>query len=148
MAKPQTNPIELYYWPTPNGWKVTIMLEELGVPYDIISVNIGNGEQFKADFLKIAPNNRMPAIVDSEGPGGGPLSLFESGAILNISAENLANSIPPTSGQREIEVEEWLYWQIANVGPNLGQTNHFRNYAPERRYAINASTMRRIGCMA
>ena len=93
----QTKPIELHYWPTPNGWKITIMLEELGVPYEVKYVNIGKGEQFEPAFLKIAPNNRMPAIVDPEGPGGEPISVFESGAILQYLGRNSGNSIRRTS---------------------------------------------------
>jgi GST-like protein len=125
-------PIDVYYWPTPNGWKITIMLEELGVPYNIIPVNIGKGEQFTPGFLKIAPNNRMPAIVDPEPLGGGaPLSIFESGAILEYLAEKYGKFMPKDP-RGKYEVLQWLYWQMANLGPNSGQANHFRNYATEK----------------
>jgi GSH-dependent disulfide-bond oxidoreductase len=128
MAKP----IDVHYWPTPNGWKVTIMLEELGVPYTIIPVNIGTGEQFKPDFLKISPNNRMPAIVDHEPLGGGaPLAIFESGAILEYLAEKYGKFMPQDT-RGKYDVLQWLYWQMANLGPNSGQANHFRNYAAEK----------------
>ena len=125
-------PIDVHYWPTPNGWKVTIMLEELGVPYNVIPVNIGTGEQFKPDFLKIAPNNRMPAIVDHEPLGGGaPLAIFESGAILEYLAEKYGKFMPKDI-RGKYDVLQWLYWQMANLGPNSGQANHFRNYAVEK----------------
>lgn len=134
-------PIDVHYWPTPNGWKVTIMLEELGVPYNIMPVNIGKGEQFKADFLKIAPNNRMPAIVDHEPLGGGaPLALFESGAILEYLAEKYGKFMPKDP-RGKYDALQWLYWQMANLGPNSGQANHFRNYAVEKiAYGINRYT--------
>jgi GST-like protein len=134
-------PIDVYYWPTPNGWKVTIMLEELGLPYNIIPVNIGKGEQFKPDFLKISPNNRMPAIVDHEPLGGGaPLAIFESGAILEYLAEKYGKFMPKDT-RGKYEVLQWLYWQMANLGPNSGQANHFRHYAPEKiAYGIDRYT--------
>jgi GST-like protein len=134
-------PIDVHYWPTPNGWKVTIMLEELGVPYNIIPVNIGTGEQFKADFLKISPNNRMPAIVDHEPLGGGaPLAIFESGAILEYLAEKYGKFMPKDT-RGKYDVLQWLYWQMANLGPNSGQANHFRHYAPEKiEYGMNRYT--------
>ena len=134
-------PIDVHYWPTPNGWKVTIMLEELGVPYNIIPVNIGKGEQFQPGFLKISPNNRMPAIVDHEPLGGGaPLSIFESGAILEYLAEKYGKFMPNDT-RGKYEVLQWLYWQMANLGPNSGQANHFRNYAAEKiAYGINRYT--------
>ncbi len=136
-----TQPIDVYYWPTPNGWKVTIMLEELGVPYNIIPVNIGKGEQFKPEFLKISPNNRMPAIVDHEpADGRGPLSIFESGAILQYLAEKHGKFLPQDVRGR-YEVLQWLYWQMANLGPMSGQANHFRSYAPQPiEYAIRRYT--------
>lgn len=136
-----TRPIDVYYWPTPNGWKVTIMLEELGVPYNIIPVNIGKGEQFQAGFLKLSPNNRMPAIIDHEPLGGGaPLSIFESGAILEYLAEKYGKFMPKDP-RGKYEVLQWLYWQMANLGPNSGQANHFRNYAAEKiAYGINRYT--------
>jgi GSH-dependent disulfide-bond oxidoreductase len=124
--------LDVYYWPTPNGWKVTIMLEELGVPYNVIPVNIGKGEQFTPEFLRIAPNNRMPAIVDHEPLGGGaPLAIFESGAILEYLAEKYGKFMPKDT-RGKYEVLQWLYWQMANLGPNSGQANHFRNYAAEK----------------
>jgi GST-like protein len=137
MAQTQTNPIELHYWPTPNGWKVAIMLEELGVPYEVKYVNIGKGEQFTPEFLAISPNNRMPVIVDPEGPGGSPISVFESAAILIYLGRKFARFYPVEDERRLVAVEEWLAWQIANVGPVFGHNNHFRNYAPEKApYAI------------
>ena len=133
-------PIELHYWPTPNGWKITIMLEELGVPYDVKYVDIGRGEQFEPSFLKIAPNNRMPAIVDPEGPDGKPISIFESGAILQYLGRKFGRFYP--AGERErVEVEQWLFWQVGGLGPMAGQANHFRIYAPEKvQYAIDRYT--------
>ncbi|KZK79548.1 MULTISPECIES: glutathione S-transferase N-terminal domain-containing protein [unclassified Pseudovibrio] len=131
MAVSQTKPIELYYWPTPNGWKISIMLEELGVPYDLKLVNIGRGEQFEPDFLKIAPNNRMPAIVDPEGPGGEPISIFESGAIMQYLGRKF-NQFYPSKERARVETEEWLMWQMGGFGPMLGQNHHFRVYAPEK----------------
>jgi GST-like protein len=133
-------PIELYFWPTPNGHKITIMLEECRLPYEIRPVNIGRGDQFKPVFLAISPNNRMPAIVDPDGPGGEPVSVFESGAILQYLGRKTGKFYPADERQR-IAVEEWLYWQMANLGPNAGQAHHFRNYAPERiRYGIDRYT--------
>lgn len=124
-------PIELYYWPTPNGWKITIMLEELGVPYVVKYVNIGRGDQFAPDFLKISPNNRMPAIVDPDGPGGEPISVFESGAILQYLGRRYGKFYPSDERAR-VEVEQWLFWQVGGLGPMAGQAHHFRQYAPER----------------
>lgn len=133
----QTRPIELHYWPTPNGWKIAIMLEELGVPYEIRYVNISRGEQFSPDFLAISPNNRMPAIIDPEGPGGAPISVFESGAILLYLGRKFGRFYPGDERAR-VAVEEWLMWQMAGFGPMLGQNHHFRNYAPEKLpYAID-----------
>jgi len=128
----EARPIELFYWPTPNGWKITIMLEELGAPYEVRYVNIGRGEQFAPDFLRISPNNRMPAIVDPDGPGGEPISVFESGAILMYLGRKFGRFYPVEDERRRVEVEEWLCWQIGGVGPMFGQNNHFRNYAPEK----------------
>lgn len=127
----QILPIELYYWPTPNGWKISIMLEELGVPYEVKYVNIGKGEQFEPGFLAIAPNNRMPAIIDPEGPGGGPVSVFESGAILQYLGRKFGRFYPQEERAR-IAVEEWLFWQVGGLGPMAGQAHHFRIYAPEK----------------
>lgn len=136
----QTRPIELHYWPTPNGWKVSIMLEELGVPYGVHYVNIGRGEQFRPEFLKIAPNNRMPAIIDPEGPGGEPISIFESGAILQYLGRKFGRFYPADERQR-VEVEQWLYWQVGGLGPMAGQAHHFRQYASEKiPYAIERYT--------
>ncbi|MCB1446748.1 MAG: glutathione S-transferase N-terminal domain-containing protein [Rhizobiaceae bacterium] len=133
-------PIELYYWPTPNGWKITIMLEELGIPYAVKYVNIGRGDQFEPGFLRIAPNNRMPAIVDPDGPGGAPVSVFESGAILQYLGRKYARFYPMDE-RRRIEVEEWLFWQVGGLGPMAGQAHHFRNYAPEKiQYGIDRYT--------
>jgi len=133
-------PIDLYYWPTPNGWKITIMLEECGLPYNVHPVNIGKGEQFKPDFLAISPNNRMPAIVDPDGPGGQPISVFESGAILQYLGRKTGQFYPSDERQR-VEVEQWLFWQMGGFGPMLGQVHHFRIYAPEKTpYAIDRYT--------
>jgi GST-like protein len=122
-------PIELHYWPTPNGWKVAIALEEMGLPYDVRPVNIGRGEQFAPEFLRISPNNRMPAIVDPEGPDGAPISVFESGAIL-LYLSRKSGLFHGTTERQRVAVEEWLTWQIGGVGPMAGQAHHFLNYAP------------------
>ena len=122
-------PIALHYWPTPNGWKITIALEEMGLPYDVHPVNIGAGEQFAPDFLKIAPNNRMPAIVDPEGPDGAPISLFESGAILQYLARK-TGQFGGSNAREQAAVEQWLMWQMGGVGPMAGQAHHFLQYAP------------------
>lgn len=128
--------IDLYYWPTPNGWKITIMLEECGLPYRVIPVNIGAGEQFKPDFLKISPNNRMPAIVDHDAPGG-PLAIFESGAILLYLAEKTGRFLPRDLHARMATLQ-WLFWQVGGLGPMAGQLGHFRNYAADKiAYAID-----------
>ncbi|NVK35764.1 MAG: glutathione S-transferase N-terminal domain-containing protein [Rhodobacteraceae bacterium] len=131
MSVSQTKAIELYYWPTPNGWKISIMLEELGVPYDVKLINIGKGEQFAPEFLKFSPNNRMPAIIDPEGPGGEPITVFESGAILQYLGRKFSQFYPSDERAR-VEVEEWLMWQMGGFGPMLGQNHHFRVYAPEK----------------
>ncbi len=132
--------IDLYYWPTPNGHKITIFLEETGLEYKVVPINIRKGEQFAPEFLKISPNNRMPAIVDSDGPGGKPFSLFESGAILLYLAEKTGKLMPSETRAR-YRVVEWLMFQMANVGPMLGQAGHFRNAAPEKiPYAIERYT--------
>jgi GST-like protein len=129
--------IDLFYWPTPNGHKITIFLEEAGVPYEIHPVNIQQGEQFKPDFLKISPNNRMPAIVDTEpADKGAPLSVFESGAILVYLAEKTGKFMPKDMRGR-FEVLQWLFWQMGGLGPMAGQNHHFAAYAPEKLpYAI------------
>jgi len=130
MAEPRENQlIDLYYWPTPNGWKVSIMLEECGLAYRTIAVDIGAGDQFKAEFLRVSPNNRMPAIVDHEPLGGGaPLALFESGAILEYLADK-SGKLLPRSGAARYGTLQWVHWQMANLGPMLGNANHFKNYA-------------------
>ena len=122
-------PIDLYYWPTPNGWKATIALEELALPYTVHLVNIGAGEQFHPDFLKISPNNRMPAIVDPEGPDGAPISIFESGAILQYLARKTGLLYGRTERER-VSVDQWLMWQMGGLGPMAGQAHHFLKYAP------------------
>ncbi len=132
--------IDLYYWPTPNGHKVSIYLEETLLPYRVVPVNIRKGEQFAPAFLKISPNNRMPAIVDHDGPGGKPLSLFESGAILLYLAEQTGKLMPAETRAR-YEVVQWLMFQMAGIGPMMGQAGHFRNAAPEKiPYAIDRYT--------
>ncbi|HML08874.1 MAG TPA: glutathione S-transferase N-terminal domain-containing protein [Xanthobacteraceae bacterium] len=124
--------IDLYYWTTPNGHKITIFLEEAGLPYKIIPVNIGKGEQFKAEFLAISPNNRIPAIVDHAPAGGGkPISVFESGAILLYLADKIGRFIAKDLRGRTATIE-WLFWQMGNLGPMAGQNNHFNVYAPEK----------------
>jgi GSH-dependent disulfide-bond oxidoreductase len=130
--------IDLYYWTTPNGHKITMFLEETGLPYTIVPVNIGAGDQFKPEFLAISPNNRMPAIVDREPAGGGaPISVFESGAILLYLAEKTGRFIP-TDLRGRVEVLQWLFWQMGGLGPMAGQNHHFSVYAPEKiPYAID-----------
>ncbi len=130
--------IELHYWPTPNGHKITVFLEETGLPYVIKPVHIGRGEQFEPDFLKIAPNNRMPAIIDDDPVGGGdPISVFESGAILQYLGEKTGQFLP-TALRARVEVLQWLNWQMGGLGPMLGQNHHFSVYAPEKiPYAID-----------
>jgi GST-like protein len=124
-----TTPIELYYWPTPNGWKITIALHEMALPYDLQLVNIGAGDQFDPAFLKLSPNNRMPAIVDPDGPDGTPISVFESGAILQYLGRKTGRFYGTTERER-VEIEQWLFWQMAGVGPMAGQAHHFLRYAP------------------
>jgi GST-like protein len=124
-------PIDLYYWPTPNGWKITIALEEMGLPYAVKLIDIGRGDQFAPDFLAIAPNNRMPAITDPEGPDGAPVSIFESGAILQYLGRKTGRFYGETERER-IEVDQWLMWQMGGLGPMAGQAHHFLLYAPER----------------
>jgi GST-like protein len=130
--------IELFYWTTPNGHKITMFLEEAGLPYKIVPVDIGKGEQFKPEFLAISPNNRIPAIIDHEpADGGAPLSVFESGAILLYLAEKTGRFIPGDLRGRN-EVLQWLFWQMGGLGPMAGQNHHFSQYAPEKiPYAIN-----------
>lgn len=142
--------IDLYYWPTPNGWKISIALEELGLDYNVRYVNIGRGEQFEPEFLAISPNNRIPAIVDHDPPDGkGPLSVFESGAILIYLAEKTGRFLP-TDVRGRADVLQWLMWQVGGVGPMFGQNHHFRFYAPEKidyaveRYTNEANRLYRV----
>ena len=139
--------IDLYYWPTPNGWKISIMLEECGLPYTTHLVNIGKGDQFQPEFLAISPNNKMPAIVDhAPTDGGAPLSVFESGAILLYLAEKTGRFLPADPRGRAATLE-WLFWQMSGLGPMSGQMGHFNVYAPERiPYAIERydSEVRRL----
>lgn len=148
-------PIQLYSWATPNGHKVHILLEELGLPYEVHAIDIGRGDQFDPEFLKISPNNKMPAIVDPEGPDGQPLSLFESGAILLYLAEKHGRFLPQDPRGRYGCIQ-WLMWQMGGLGPMLGQAHHFLQYAPEeipyarKRYANEAKRLygvldRRLG---
>ena len=139
-ARRRETPIELYYWPTPNGWKISIMLEECGLPYVVRPVDISKGEQFTPHFLAISPNNRMPAIVDPAGPGGRPISVFESGAILQYLGRKTGKFYPRDERAR-VAVDEWLFWQMGGLGPMAGQANHFRRYAPEPiAYAVSRYT--------
>ncbi len=133
--------IDLYFWPTPNGWKISILLEELGVPYNLIPVNIGKGDQFEPEFLKISPNNRMPAIVDHDPVDGGePISVFESAAIMTYLADKYGKFMP-TELRARTEVNQWLHWQMGGLGPMAGQAHHFRLYAPEKiQYGIDRYT--------
>lgn len=135
--------IELYYWPTPNGKKVTILLEELGLPYTIVPVNIGKGDQFSEAYLKLNPNNRMPAMVDTEpGDGGPPLSVFESGAIMMYLAEKAGRFYPQDLRSR-YEINQWVIWQVANQGPKLGEAGHFRRLGAtkgDQSYAVRRFT--------
>lgn len=124
-----SGPIQLYYWPTPNGWKISIALEEMGLPYTLCPVNIGAGEQFTPEFQAISPNGRMPAIIDPDGPGGEPISVFESGAILQYLGLK-SGQFYPTDLRQRVEVDQWLFWQVGGLGPMAGQTHHFRQYAP------------------
>ena len=141
--------IDLYTWPTPNGHKIHIMLEEVGLDYNVIPVNISRGDQFEPEFLKISPNNKMPAMVDPDGPDGAPISLFESGAMLMYLAEKTGRLMPSETRAR-YEVLQWLMFQMGTVGPMLGQAHHFRLYAPEKidyaiqRYTNEASRIYRV----
>ena len=123
-------PIDLYYWPTPNGWKISIALEEMNLPYNVHLIDIGKGEQFAPDFLRIAPNNRMPAIIDAQGPDDEPISLFESGAILQYLARKTGQFYGSTVRQ-SLEIDQWLMWQMGGLGPMAGQAHHFLKYAPQ-----------------
>jgi GST-like protein len=138
--RPGAAPIELFYWPRPNGWKISIMLEECGLPYLVRPVDISKGEQFAPGFLAISPNNRIPAIVDPAGPSGRPISVFESGAILQYLGRKTGKFYPRDERAR-VAVDEWLFWQIGGLGPMAGQANHFRRYAPAQiAYAIDRDT--------
>lgn len=145
----QTKPIEAYSLPTPNGQKVHVMLEELGVPWTYHRIDIGKGDQFTPEFLAISPNNKIPAIVDPEGPGGEPISVFESGAILKYLALKFGQFYP-TDARAQVKVDEWLFWQVGGFGPMLGQNNHFSLYAPEKipyaikRYADETSRLFKV----
>jgi GST-like protein len=123
--------IDVYFWMTPNGYKVTIALEELGMPYNVIPINIGKGDQFKPEFLKVSPNNKIPAMVDSDGPGGKPISLFESGAILIYLAEKTGQLLSSDPTERYVTLQ-WLMFQMAGIGPMMGQANVFYRYFPEK----------------
>ncbi len=142
-------PIDLYYWPTPNGRKLTIFLEEVELPYNVVPVDIAAGDQFEPEFLRISPNNKIPAIVDPEGPGGEPISLFESGAILIYLAEKTGRFLP-SSPRKRYAVLQWLMFQMGHVGPMLGQAHHFRKYANEEipyaveRYTNEAARLYRV----
>ncbi|UWQ25937.1 glutathione S-transferase N-terminal domain-containing protein [Leisingera aquaemixtae] len=124
------DPIRLFYWPTPNGWKISIALEEMGLPYAVTLIDIGKGDQFAPEFLEISPNNRMPAIIDPEGPDGAPVSLFESGAILQYLARK-SGQFYGADERARLKVDQWLMWQMGGVGPMAGQAHHFLKYAPE-----------------
>ncbi len=124
------DPVELHYWPTPNGWKVTIALEEMGLPYTLRLVDIGKGDQFDPEFLKLSPNNRMPAMTDPDGPDGRPVSIFESGAILQYLGRKTGRFYGSSDRDR-IVIDQWLMWQMGGVGPMAGQAHHFLKYAPQ-----------------
>jgi len=133
--------IQLYFWSTPNAYKVSILLEELAMPYGVVPVHIGKGEQFDPAFLAISPNNKIPAIVDPNGPTGAPVSLFESGAIMIYLAEKVSSDLYPVEAMRRYSVLQWLMFQMGGVGPMLGQAHHFRKYAPKPiDYAIERYT--------
>ncbi len=133
--------IDLYFWTTPNGYKVTILLEELGWPYNVIPVHIGKGEQFAPEFLKISPNNKIPALVDHDGPDGKPIEIFQSGAIMMYLAEKSGWRFMPADLRQRYEVIQWLMFQMGDLGPMLGQAHHFRRYAPETiPYAVDRYT--------
>ncbi len=136
MAAVPGKPIDLHTWSTPNGWKIPIMLEECGLPYRVIPVNIGKGEQMAPEFLKISPNNKIPAIVDPNGPGNAPITIFESGAILQYLGRK-TGCLYPSDERARVAVDQWLFWQVGGFGPMLGQTHHFKIYAQEKiPYAI------------
>ena len=133
--------IHLYFWATPNAYKVSIILEELNMPYQVMPIHIGKGDQFTDSFLKISPNNKIPALVDDEGPVGNPYSVFESGAILMYLANKSKSNLLPTDPEKYYSVLQWLMFQMGSMGPMLGQAHHFRKYAPEQLpYAIDRYT--------
>jgi GST-like protein len=133
--------IQLYFWATPNAYKVSILLEELGLPYEVIPIHIGKGNQFEDGFLKISPNNKIPAIIDEDGPDGEPFPVFESGAILIYLANKVNSALLPTEAKKYHLVMQWLMFQMGSMGPMLGQAHHFRKYAPETLpYAIDRYT--------
>jgi len=142
--------IDVYFWATPNGYKVTILLEELGWKYNVVPVHIGKGEQFNPDFLKISPNNKIPAMVDHESPDGKPIALFESGAIMMYLAEKSGWRFMPAVMRKRYDVIQWLMFQIGGLGPMLGQAHHFRRYAKEQipyaieRYTSEATRLYRV----
>lgn len=140
MAQTTAGVIDVHTWSTPNGWKIPIMLEECGLPYRVVPVNIGKGEQMAPDFLAISPNNKIPAIVDPDGPGGQPITVFESGAILQYLGRK-TGCLYPTDERIRVAVDEWLFWQVGGLGPMLGQAHHFRIYAKEKiPYAVERYT--------
>lgn len=130
MTEPSPSPIDLYYWPTPNGWKIAIALEEMGLTYRLLPIDIGKGDQFDPGFLRLNPNHRIPVIVDPDGPLGLPISVFESGAILQYLGRK-TGLFYPQDPRGLVEVEQWLYWQVGGLGPMCGQAGHFKLYAPE-----------------
>jgi len=130
LAPKAAKPIELYYWPTPNGFKISIMLGECRLPYTMVPVNLSTGDQFNPAFLTISPNNRMPAIVDPQGPGNRPIAIFESGAILQYLGRKTGKFYSADERSR-VEVDQWLFWQMGGLGPMAGQLNHFKHYARE-----------------
>jgi GSH-dependent disulfide-bond oxidoreductase len=137
MAAEQTQPIEVFYWATPNGRKITVMLEELAVPYSLSFVDLGKQEQWTSAFEAVSPHHQIPAIRDPEGPGGEPISVFESGAILLYLARKFGRLYPQEDERKRVAVEQWLIWQVASFGPFLGQAHHFNFAAPEEvPYAI------------
>ena len=140
-------PIELHFWPTPNGWKIAIMLEECELPYDLNWVDLSQKAQFKSSFLALSPNGRMPAILDPDGPDNGAISIFESGAILQYLGNKTGRFYPIEQRQRS-DVEQWLFWQMAGLGPMAGQAAHFRNYKAEKNLTTpsNATPMKLSGC--
>ena len=133
--------IQLYFWATPNAYKVSILLEELRLQYEVVPVHIGKGAQFRPEFLAISPNNKIPAIVDEEGPDNAPIAIFESGAIMMYLADKVGSDLLPADSRRRVAVTQWLMFQMGGVGPMLGQAHHFRKYAPEPiEYAIDRYT--------